>query len=61
MGSGRGTSLWGIHPQNRPVMMLHNSTVIGYKEKDGFEDDSDKLIVLPTFTKDYALQQVQDE
>jgi len=61
MGRGRGTSLWGIHPQNRPVMMLHNSTVIGYKEKDGFEDDSDKLIVLPTFTQDYALQQVRDE
>jgi hypothetical protein len=61
MGTGRGCSIWGILPRTRAVMQLHNSTIVGYQEKDGLDSDIDKLIRMPSFTKEYAEQLVTDE
>ncbi len=46
-GDGRGCSLWGIHPRNRPFMLLHAHEFVGYKSVNDNEDENDMLCPIP--------------
>ena len=46
-GDGRGCSLWGIHPRNRPFMLLHAHECVGYTAPDDNKEMNDQLCPLP--------------
>ena len=46
-GSGRGIGLWGIHPRNRPFMLLHAHECVGYTAPDDNKLKNDQLCPLP--------------
>ena len=56
-GDGKGLSLWGIYPQNRPDMLLASSSFIGFSFPTSVTCENnleDPLIVLPPFENETA-------
>ena len=62
-GSGRGIGLWGIHPRQRPEMLLHNHEFNGYSNPSNSDNEpiTDKLIQLPCFKAVYCKKLLEED